>query len=267
MTKLPEDPDSTTSEPTITSLPAMAGLKLLGDSFSIFGKNPSIWVVMLVVYIVIILLITSIPFFVLLPILLAPIFNAGFIYGARVIDEHKMLEIDHLFAGFKLQLRGLFRLGMIYFLLNLIIIAMLGFFQESTADQQAIIAMIEADPALELEQVIRNNPQLAIDLFKSLFLGVILSIPLVMASWFAPALVLFNQQTPLKAMLLSIRACNKNILAFLVYGVLVIPLFILALIPFGLGLLVMMPVMFIGQYCSYKMIFNQTNNNQSVFIV
>jgi len=267
MTNTPEDPNSVSSNPIISKTSAMAGLKWVTHSFGIFGKNPSIWVVMLVIYFGISFLLTTVPILVLLPTLLAPIFNAGFVYAARAVDNQQMLQIDHLFAGFKLQLRGLFRLGMFYFLINLIIIAVVSIYLESTVEPSSMIAMTQAATTMELEQVLLTNPQLATALVKSLMLGFFLSIPLVMASWFAPALVLFNKVSPFNAMLLSIKACNKNILAFLFYSILMIPLLLLALLPFGLGLLVILPVIFISQYCSYKMIFIQSDNNQSVFIV
>jgi len=230
--------DPTTNVPIISQSSGLSGIKWVGQSFSIFGKSPSIWVVMLVIYFGICFLLTKIPLLVLMPTLMAPIFNAGFVYGARAVDNQQMLEIDHLFAGFKLQLRGLFRLGMYYFLMNLLVIALVSIFMKATADPNAILAMSQATTTAELEQILFQYPDLVSTLFKSILLGVIMSIPLVMASWFSPALVLFHQIPPLRAMLISIKACNKNILAFLFYGFLIIPLLVLALLPFGLGLLI-----------------------------
>jgi len=264
MTKIPAEPENPNQ--TIIQTSAISGVKWVGQSFSLFGKSPAIWIIMLLIYIAISLLFTRIPFLVLLPTFLAPIFNAGFIYGARAVDQQKMLEIDHLFYGFRLQLRGLFRLGILYFLINLLIVVLISMFFESIADQQMILEMTKATTTLELEQTLVNNPELMAALLKTLLLGVILSVPLVMASWFAPLLVLFHQLPPSRAMLLSIKACNKNMLAFLIYGVLMLPILLLAIMPFGLGLLIILPVIFISQYCSYKSIFN-VENNQGVFIV
>ncbi len=264
MTKTPVEPENPNQALMKTS--AMSGLKWVGQSFSLFGKSPAIWIVMLIIYIAISLLFTRIPFLVLLPTFLAPLFNAGFIYGARAVDKQQMLEIDHLFAGFKLQLRGLFRLGILYFLINLLIVVLISMFFESIADEEMILMMTKATTTVELEQILLNNPELMAVLLKTLLLGVILSVPLVMASWFAPLLVLFHQLPPSRAMLLSIKACNKNMLAFLIYGLLMLPILLLAIMPLGLGLLIILPVIFISQYCSYKSIFN-LESNQGVFIV
>ena len=271
MTDSPNDPNSTVNSLEIKQSSAITGLRWIGMSFSIFGKSPSIWIVMIIIYFGISYLLASIPILVLLPTLLAPAFNAGFMYGAKEVDNGNMLEIDHLFAGFKQRLRSLFRLGMLYFMANLIIIAVVSVLLESLADEASIAAMSQATTTMELEQILIQHPDLLAALLKALMVGFVLSIPLVMASWFAPALVMFHQLTPTKAMLLSIKACNKNMMAFLVYGVLMIPILLLALVPFALGLLIILPVIFISQYCSYKATFNDQKNDQQkdqgVFLV
>jgi uncharacterized membrane protein len=40
-----------------------------------------------------------------------------------------------------------------------------------------------------------------------------------MANWFAPALIVLREARPLEAMLVSLRACLRNWVPFLVYGV------------------------------------------------
>ena len=267
MTNPPEDSNSINNVPVISKSPGMAGLQWIAQSISIFSRNPSIWIVMLIIYVGLSILLTTIPLLVLLPTLLAPVFNAGFIYGAKAVDDGQMLEIDHLFAGFKQQLRGLFRLGMLYFFINLMIIAVVSIVLEYLADESSIAAMSQATTTMELEQLLINSPDLLSALLKALMFGFILSIPLIMASWFAPALVMLHQISAVQAMSLSIKACNRNILAFLFYGVLMIPLLLVSILPFGLGLLIMLPVIFIGQYCSYKMIFSQKQSEQGVFLV
>lgn len=267
MTDSSKDPNNINPAPDISKTPGIAGLQWISQSFNLFSKSPSIWIVMLIIYLGLSLLLTTIPLLVLLPTLLAPVFNAGFIYGAKTVDSDRMLEIDHLFAGFKQQLRGLFRLGMLYFFINLMIIAVVSIVLEYLADDASIAAMTQATTTMELERVLIEYPDLLEALLQALMFGLILSIPLIMASWFAPALVMFHQTPPLQAMSLSIKACNRNMFAFLFYGVLMVPLLLLSILPFGLGLLIMLPVIFIGQYCSYKMIFSQGQSDQGVFLV
>ena len=82
-----------------------------------------------------------------------------------------------------------------------------------------------------------------------------LSVPLMAAYWFAPALVVFRDVAPLEAMKASFFACLKNLLPFLVYGVILFVLCLIAMIPIGLGMLIMVPVMMGSIYASYVEIF------------
>ena len=86
-----------------------------------------------------------------------------------------------------------------------------------------------------------------------LFFALIL--PLVMSIWFAPALVALNDVPAVQAMKLSFIGCLKNFLPFLLYGIVLFLLGILAIIPIGLGLLLLVPTMICAQYVSYKEIF------------
>ena len=86
--------------------------------------------------------------------------------------------------------------------------------------------------------------------------GMLLLIPLIMATWFAPALILFGNARPGQALLISLRAVARNILPIIVNGLaLGMVLFVAALIPFMLGLLVAMPVLFGSLYAAYQAIF------------
>jgi uncharacterized membrane protein len=76
-----------------------------------------------------------------------------------------------------------------------------------------------------------------------------------MALWFAPALVVLRELPPIQALKQSFRGCLKNIVPFLVYGLVAMVLTVLAAIPFGLGLLVMMPVIMASVYVAYGEIF------------
>jgi uncharacterized membrane protein len=77
-----------------------------------------------------------------------------------------------------------------------------------------------------------------------------------MAYWFAPTLVIFHNMGALDAMRLSFFACLRNLLPFLVYSVISMLLLILAALPLGLGLFIMIPTMTASLYASYKDIFS-----------
>lgn len=93
------------------------------------------------------------------------------------------------------------------------------------------------------------------EFFIAMLVMLALLVPLAMAVWFAPALVVFHNVAPLEAMKASFFACLKNFVPFLVYGVILLVLCVIAMIPFGLGMLVMVPVMMGSVYASYVEIF------------
>ena len=88
----------------------------------------------------------------------------------------------------------------------------------------------------------------------------LLSLPLTMAIWFAAPLVYFDGVTPLNAMKCSFRACMTNWLCLSIYGLVLIVLAVFATIPFALGWLVLLPVVAISLYLSYRDIFHGTAN-------
>lgn len=81
------------------------------------------------------------------------------------------------------------------------------------------------------------------------------SIPLLFASWFAPALIVLHKVSPFNAMALSLWACLRNLPAIIIYGLIVAVLMIPATLPMGLGWLLLGPVMMIGVYIPYRDIF------------
>jgi len=65
--------------------------------------------------------------------------------------------------------------------------------------------------------------------------------------------------SPFYAMKLSFSACLKNMLPFLLYGFILLLLMFLAMLPFGLGLIILVPVMVAAMYTSYRDIFYEAN--------
>jgi uncharacterized membrane protein len=87
-----------------------------------------------------------------------------------------------------------------------------------------------------------------------LLIALALLVPVMMAMWFAPTLILFNNMSAVDAMKQSFAASLRNIVPFLIYGVIAFVLNIIAAIPFGLGYLVLV----CSLYMSYKDIFSET---------
>ena len=86
-------------------------------------------------------------------------------------------------------------------------------------------------------------------------IAVALILPVIMAGWFAPALVVFHQVAPWSAMKLSFRACLRNFWVLSWWGILAFLLCLLGTLMLFIGLLVVMPVLEYSIYLAYREIF------------
>lgn len=179
--------------------------------------------------------------------LASPLMVAGFMAAYRALDGGQELELPHFLAGVKGPAIPLMTVGAVQLLGTLLIgqvMVGMGF------DPQALLAAAQSqgDPA-EVQAILdRSMP--------ALLTGLVLFTPLIMATWFAPALILFGGARPATALGVSFRAVARNWLAMLVNGLaLGLMLFVSALVPLLLGLLVAMPVLFGSLYASYQAIF------------
>jgi uncharacterized membrane protein len=108
------------------------------------------------------------------------------------------------------------------------------------------------------------------DILLPLLIAMALFLPVIMAYWFAPALVALEGVSATEALKLSFSACLKNILPFLVYGLAFFVLSILVSIVFGivavihaflailallLWMLALIPVVTASIYTGYRDIF------------
>jgi uncharacterized membrane protein len=82
-----------------------------------------------------------------------------------------------------------------------------------------------------------------------------LVIPVNMALWFAPALVMLQGQTATRAITQSFKGCLRNIVPFLIYGTVLLVLGFLASLPLALGWLVLGPVILGSVYAAYRDIY------------
>jgi hypothetical protein len=214
------------------------------SGFELFKKQPGIWIVIVILLFVILMVLAFIPLLgALATFLLMPVFTGGLMLGCQSLARDGTLEINHLFAGFKTQTGNLVVLGAIsvgaWIVVMLPVMAIVGvgaFFGASHGGAAGIGSMGAS--------------------FLLAFLIVFaLSIVIYMALWFAPALVVLRGAAPVAAIKLSFAACLKNIIPFLVYGIVVFVLSIVATIPAGLGWLVLGPVLAASVYTAYQDIF------------
>lgn len=217
-------------------LPAGDGLNFIGDAWTIFKKTPFVWVGMMLVYLVIMLTILIVPFLgAILSTLIAPVFMGGMMMAAQAADNGEAPSISHLFSAFdahggKLVLLGLTYLGLL----------MLTFG----------VAFIFALP-FGLGQSAAGPLPVGISIIIT-FVGVFSA---VMANVFAAPLIVFQSMAVITALRASFNGCIRNLFPLTIFTLIFLILGVIAMLPLGLGMLILMPVGAITFYVMYKRIF------------
>lgn len=174
--------------------------------------------------------------------LLLPVFGGGMMRACRRVDSGEELELADLFWGFRHRSGPLVTVGLISFALMIAVL---------------IPTMLLTGAGTALTQLAGGASEAVVAVLVGLLVFFALVIPIYMAMWFAPALIVFHERTAPRAMMQSFRGCLKNIVPFIVYGVLLLVLGIFASIPFGLGWLVVGPVIVGSVYAAYRDIYGQ----------
>src|SRR5262245_13547266 len=223
------------------------GWTWISEAFELFKKQAGMWIGLVLVLFVILIVLAIIPFLgALVTFFLMPVFFGGLMIACQTQQRGGQLEIGHLFAGFKTQTGNLLVLGaialggwIVVMVPVLLIVGAGAFFGAARGDAAGAAAMGGS-------------------FLIAWLLAMALSILLYMALWFAPALVALRGTAPVEAIKQSFFACLKNIVPFLIYGIIMMVLAIAASIPLGLGWLVLGPVAIASVYAGYRDIFGDS---------
>jgi hypothetical protein len=232
------------------SVPAGNGWRWIADAWAFTGQQRGTFIGVFLLWVLLAIVLGVIPILgSILSALLMPVITAGFILGCDALRRGERLEVGHLFAGFQNHAGKLITLGAIQLacviVMVLIVMAIFG----STIGGFFIGG--GGQP----------NPEEIMGMFTTILLAVLimlaLSIPLYMAVWFAGPLIVLAQSDVVPALKTSFFACLKNILPFLIWGIAIFFLSILAMIPLMLGWLLLGPVMLASIYIGYRDIFHE----------
>lgn len=192
------------------------GYRWFSEGIKLFIHQPWPWLALVGVTTLVLLVLSLLPVLGLIGVfLIFPGIAAGFMLASRDALAEQPIAFNHLLAGFKAAPQPLLAVGSLAFagvFLGMLVFT-LGWHEEfmrllelarsQTSDQAALL--------LAMQELL--IPSL-------LMLSVLLL--MAMATWFAPALVIFKQATPRDALRLSFKAQLKNFWPFLVYGVLML---------------------------------------------
>lgn len=226
------------------------GMTWIGTGWGLFTKAWLMWIVSILVLFVLAIIVSLIPIIGSLAFqILTPVFTAGFVVACRTLEKGGEFEIEHLMAGFKNNFGNLVIVGLLYLGgLILIFLVVMGF-----VGMGAFMAIMAGNAADVSTALMASG--------MSFLLGTLvmlaLMVPLLMLYWFAPALVIMHNMGPWTAMKASFSGCLRNIVPFLLYGIVMLVLCLLLLIPFGLGMLVWIPLMITSTYAAYRDIYTE----------
>jgi uncharacterized membrane protein len=225
---------------------ANRGVAWWSEGWRLFTASPVIWIVITLLYVALSIGLALIPIIGhIAGTLLTPVLAGGVLLGCRELGRGRELTVAHLFAAFGTKLGPLVLLGVLWFAGWVVAFLVALAVGAASFGLGSLSAVWSGDP-------MQMMGALGIGL-AALVLVVLL--PLLMAYWFAPALVTLRNDEPFGAMKTSFVASLRNIPPFLVYGLLGIVFAIVATIPLGLGWLVLAPVFAASVYASYKDVF------------
>jgi len=220
------------------------GWAWLASAWELFKRQPGVWIVITILGLVIFVVIGVIPVVGGLALaLLGPVFAAGVILGCRALENGGTLEIGHLFAGFRDRFGALAAIGALNLVAQIVIMLVAGL-----ATGASMFAMLRGGGQ-------PNAAGMGMGVILAGLIAAALMIPVAMAVWFAPSLVVLNERGTVEAMKESFAGCLKNIIPFLLYGVALFIMAIVASLPLALGWLVLGPVIAASIYTSYRDIY------------
>ena len=187
--------------------------------------------------------------------LITPFLSAGLVVLLYKADEQRAPAVGDLFTPFSTHFVPLLLVGLIYlglFLGVMVVGGILGYLMLG----DALMGIADSFAALEEGAVPPDMAWTKMALWGLILMA--LMIPVMAAYWFAPALVVMGDYSPGRAFKASLAGCLRNILPMFWYSLIMVILLVLAAIPLGLGLLLVIPVVAVTYYSSFRDIYTDT---------
>jgi uncharacterized membrane protein len=215
----------------------------LQQGWLLFLVNPGVWIGCAVLLLVIMMAISVVPIFgqIAAP-LLAPVFGAGMYQLCRQLATGGEARIADLFIGFQRSAGPLVMIGVIF---------VAGIFGVAL-----FVALLLRGGLLGSAS--GSVAGFGITLTSATLAGILvmlLSLPVIMATWFASALVLFHDMKTSAAMRASLAACARNWVAMVIFWIFLTIALFFAILPFLLGLLLLLPIFSGAAYAAYRDLF------------
>lgn len=224
------------------------GVEWWSEAWALFVKAAGMWIVLAIIMIIIFMILGFIPLIGGLAMaVLFPVFMASFVLAARKVEGGGALEPGDLFTPLQGdKVKPLLILGALLLAFGVAVFIVAGLL-----GMGAIFGVAAGGADRSIGTALTALGAGFFALMAMLAISVVAS----MALWFAPSLVIFRGTAPVDAMKISFAACMRNIVPFLLWGLLYIVAAVVASIPFGLGWIVLAPLVMISLYVSYRDVF------------
>jgi uncharacterized membrane protein len=227
----------------VREVPPSRGAAWLREGFGFFRGKPLAWIALAVGWMVITFSLILVPIVGgVIANLLQPVFFASFALAAAKQRAGEPLDSSDLFSGFRRPLKSLATIGAILLLAEIAIFALM-----SLAGLPSMGSVGE-DMVQDYVRALQGKEWI-------LFAGLALTALVKGALWFAPALLAFHEMSAVHAVRWSIYAALSNAAAMVVYGLVLTIVFAAAILPWGAGLLIAVPVMLASTYVGYRDVF------------
>jgi hypothetical protein len=193
-----------------TRHPGARGTAWLRDSYGLFRNARLAWLVLLLTYYGVLLVADFVPFIGGLAVLvLKPVFAVGFLAAAWTQERGGRPEVRALFRGFRANVWALVALGVVF------VAGMTAAIAATAAIDGGKLFDVVANPApqdLDQDAAAKrlsdtlSDPQVQL----GMVFAAMCAIPTLLALWWAPALVVFQDAGALTALLASLRAALAN---------------------------------------------------------
>jgi hypothetical protein len=245
---------------TISRPPAAAGMVWIKEGWRLFMLAPIPWTGMTALVFLVLMAVGMVPVVGVLAVhVLSPFIVAGYLAASRGGSAGEPVSFIYLGAGWHQGRHNLLLIGVAYMLATLLIFHLVKLL--TGGDMESLLIQAQNPAALTPEQA----EHILATALPAMGLGSLLFAPLLMATWFAPGLVLFEGFPAGRSMWWSLWACWVNWRPILLYSlILALAGMVALLIPFGLGLLVFLPWTLTSTYAAYQDIFSPPAKSESV---
>ncbi|KAA1192976.1 hypothetical protein F0L16_07755 [Photorhabdus heterorhabditis] len=230
------------------SLRSGEGTKWIGQSWKLVKSKWGMWILLTIIYFAVISGLQFIPFLGLLSGILGPVFIGGIIALCEKQRTTGEFELGLLFSGFQQNFSSLIAVGALSF--GIMLLGFIAtFIISGSILTNILLASQYGEPPVNFYQYDLSS------LFLAVLVLFVFSLVASALAWFAPALIVIHNLKFGAAVSMSLEAVKKNLLPGFLFFITIAVIFIISIIPFGLGLLISMPILLASYYSSYRSIF------------